>query len=88
MQGIPPELFNQRYKFISFDLTSLFTNVPLKRTVNIIAKLICFDKVVSTTLRKRITKKLTLDACAKTKFSFLVLIASFINKLVEYPGVQ
>ena len=38
IQAIPPKLFNQGYKFISFDVTSFFTNVPLKRTVNIILK--------------------------------------------------
>ena len=38
IQAIPPRLFNLRYKFISFDVTSLFTNVLLKRIVNIILK--------------------------------------------------
>ena len=38
IQAIPPEPFNQWYKFISFDVTSLFTNVASKRTVNIILK--------------------------------------------------
>ena len=38
VQAISLKLFNQGYKFISFEVTSLFTNVPLKRTVNIILK--------------------------------------------------
>ena len=67
---IPPELFNERYKFISFDVTLLFTNVPLKRTVNIILKRIEVDKVIPTTLRKRTMKTLILHACTKTVFSF------------------
>ena len=46
IKAIPPELFNEGYKFISFDTTSLFTNVPLKRTVNIILKRIYIDKVI------------------------------------------
>ena len=48
IKAIPPELFNKGYKFISFDTTSLFPNVPLKRTVNIILKRIYVDKVIST----------------------------------------
>ena len=38
IKAIPPELFSEGYKLISFDVTSLFTNVPLKITVNIILK--------------------------------------------------
>ena len=70
MKAIPPELFNEGYKFISFDVTSLFTNGPLKRTFNIILKRIYFDKINPTTLRKRTMKKFILDACTKTVFSF------------------
>ena len=69
IQAIPPELFNQGYKFISFDVTSLFTNVLLKRTVNIILKQI-YVNVIPTTLQKRTMKKLMLDACTKRVFSF------------------
>ena len=64
IQFIPPELFNQEHKFISFDVTSLFINVPSKK------KLRNDAKVVPTTLRKRTMKKLILDACTKTVFSF------------------
>ena len=35
IKAILPELFNEWYKFISVNVTSLFTNVPLKRTVTI-----------------------------------------------------
>ena len=70
IQAIPPELFNQGYKFISFDFTSLFTNVPLKRAFNLILNRIYVDNVIPITLRERTMKKLILDACAKTVFSF------------------
>ena len=30
VKAIPPELFNEGYKFISFDAISLFTNAPSK----------------------------------------------------------
>ena len=33
---IPPELFDQGYRYFSFNVTSLFTNVPLHETINII----------------------------------------------------
>ena len=69
IQAIPPKLFNQGYKFISFDVTSFFTNVPLKRTVNIILKWIYVDHVILTTLQKHAMKKFILDACTKTVFS-------------------
>ena len=65
IKAIPPELFNEGNKFISFDVTSLFTNFPLKRTVNIYV-----DKVIPTTLQKRPMKSIVLDACTKTVFSF------------------
>ena len=50
IQAIPPKLFNEGYKFISFDVTSLFTNVPLKRTGNITLKRIHVNKVIATIL--------------------------------------
>ena len=67
---IPEELFNQGYKYVSFDVTSLFTNVPLKRTVDIVLKRIYDEKLIDTKLSKRALKKLLLDACKKTAFSF------------------
>ena len=82
IKAIPPELFNEGYKFISFDITSLFTNVPLKRTANIILKRIYVNKVIPPTLRKGTMKKLVLDACTKTVFSFN---RNFMNELMESP---
>ena len=70
IQAIPSELFDEGYRFVSFDVTSLFTNVPLKRTSKIILKRIYEDKVIHTTLRKRAMKKLIIDSCTKTAFSF------------------
>ena len=58
------------YQYISFDVESLFTNVPIKRTVDIILKRIYEDKLVSTNLKKHTSKKLILDTCTKTAFSF------------------
>ena len=45
------------------------TNVPLKRTLNLVAKRVFTDELIDTTLSKRTLKKLLLDACTKTIFS-------------------
>ena len=49
---------------------SLFNNVPIKRTVDIILRRIYQDRVISTNLKKRTLMKLMLDTCTKTVFSF------------------
>ena len=69
IQNIPEELFRNGYRFVSFDVKSLFTNVPLKKTVNIILDRIYNKKLINTTLKKRTLKKLLLDSCTKTPFS-------------------
>ena len=56
--------------FIPLDVASLYTNVPLKKTVNIILKRIYNEKKIPTSLSKRSLKKLSLDTCQKTAFSF------------------
>ena len=70
IRAIPEHLFQQGYRFVSFDVTSLFTNVPLERTVNVILKRVYEENLIETTLKKRTLKKLILDACKKTAFSF------------------
>ena len=49
---IPKELFDIGYRYVSFDVESLFTNVPLKKTIDIILKRIFNDKLISTNLKK------------------------------------
>ena len=71
IKSINNDLINvEGYKFISFDVTSLFTNVPLDFTVDIILKRVFTDKLISTTLSKSTLKKLILDSCRKTIFSY------------------
>ena len=36
IKSVPPELFSQGYKFVFFYVESLFTNVPLRRTINVV----------------------------------------------------
>jgi hypothetical protein len=50
------------------DVKSLFTNIPLDKTVQIVLKNIYDENIITTTLKKRTLKKLLLDACTKTQF--------------------
>ena len=70
ISSIPKDLLKEGYKFISFDVISLFTNVPLDYTVKIILDRIYKHNIISTNLNKRTLKKLILDSCRKTIFSF------------------
>ena len=70
IHNIPSHLFTEGFRFVSFDVTSLFTNIPLRKTVNFILKRVYKDKCITTSLNKRSLKKLLLDACTKTPFSF------------------
>ena len=70
IRSIPKQLLEDGYKFVSFDVESLFTNVPLDFTVQIILNRIYKDKLLNTNIRKSTLKKLILDACRKTIFSF------------------
>jgi hypothetical protein len=69
IRNIPENLFRDGYRFVSFDVKSLFTNVPLKKTINLILDIIYNKKQLNTTLKKRTLKKLLLDCCTKTPFS-------------------
>ena len=66
---IPPEVFDEGYVLVSFDAASLFTNVPLKRTIDIILDRVYKKQMISTQLKKRTLKKLIKDTCSKTVFS-------------------
>ena len=70
IQQIPMELFDSGYKFVSFDVTSLFTNVPLAKTIDIILQRVYNEKLINTNLTKRTMKKLLKDACTKNWFHF------------------
>ena len=70
IHSIPTDLFTQGYRYVSFDIVSLFTNVLLKKTIEIILKRVYNDQPVQTKLKKRTLKKALLDARQKTAFSF------------------
>ena len=64
-----PALFAEGYTFVSFDVESLFTNVPLQRTLKIIEDRIYNKKLFKTKLKKSTLRKLIRDTCTKTVFS-------------------
>ena len=68
---------NEEYIFVSLDVVSLFTNVPLRKTVNIILKRVYNEKLINTSLSKRSLKKLILDICQKTA---LFSITNYMSK--------
>ena len=70
IQDIPSSLFVNGYKFVSFDVKSLFTIVPIKKTIDVILTQIYKDHTISANLKKRSLRKLILDTCNKTAFSF------------------
>ena len=63
-------LLSKGYSLVSFDVVSLFTNVPLNRTIKVILKRIYHEKLVDVKLRKSTLKKLIHDCYTKTTFSF------------------
>ncbi|XP_066931458.1 uncharacterized protein [Clytia hemisphaerica] len=69
IKQIPKELFDDGYVFVSFDVTSLFTNVPLSKTINIIIDRIYNKNLLQTKISKNTLRKLIQDTCKKTVFS-------------------
>ena len=69
IKAIHENLFEEGYCFVSFDVESLFTNVPLKQTINLVLLRVFKDKLINTTLSKHTLKKLLFDSCTKTAFS-------------------
>ena len=69
IKSIPPEVFDDWYIFVFFNVESLFTNVPLQRTINIILDRVYDNKIIAAQLKKRTLNKLIKDTCSKTVFS-------------------
>ena len=58
------------YKMVSFDVTSLFSNVPLDKTTEIILKRVYEKKEIITTIPKREMKELLYLCTKNVDFSF------------------
>ena len=50
IEAIPSELFAEGFRRITFNITSLFTRVPLNRTIKVVLKGIYGYKFIHTTL--------------------------------------
>ena len=70
IRNIPPDHCEQGYQFVSFDMTSQFTNILLHRTFNVILKRVYKESSIKTKLIKSALKKLISDSCKKTGLSF------------------
>ena len=68
IKAIPDHLYDEGYRLVSFDVKSLFTNVPLQKTIDVILDWVYNQKLISTNSKKRTLKKLILDTCSKTAF--------------------
>ena len=75
IKSIRPEAFDDSYICASFDVESLFMNVPLQKTINkfqnnkLFTKNIFTKKHLATQLKKETLKKLLIDSWSKTVFS-------------------
>ena len=58
------------YQMVSFDVTSLFTNVPLSDTIDLILRRIYIDMEIDTTIPKREMKDLLYLCTKNVHFSF------------------
>ena len=81
IRSIPPELFDNGYQFVSFDVQSLFTNVPVKKTINIILDRVYNKKLINTNLKKRTMKKYSWVLVQKLLFH---LIMYYMNSVMVY----
>ena len=52
IKSIPSKMLEEGYQFVSFDVESLFTNVPHSKTINIILDRIYRQKLIKTNLKK------------------------------------
>ena len=70
IRAIPEHLVDEGYRYVSFDVKSLFTNVPLSKTIQVILDRVYKEKAIPTSLKQRTLKKLIKDTCSKTAFMF------------------
>ena len=75
IKKIPKDLIrNEEYTLIPLDVVLLFTNVPLRKTANIILDRVYNQKLIKTTLSKNVLKELILDTSQKNAFTFNKII--------------
>ena len=70
MEHIKIKTVPRGYHLISFDVTYLFTNVPLDTTIAIVWKCICDNKEINTTITKKEMKELIKHCTKHVLFNF------------------
>ena len=70
IRAIFNELFEGDYRFVLFDIESLFTSIPLRRTINIIIDRTYNQNLLITYIKKRTLQKLLKDCSTKNAFTF------------------
>ena len=58
------------YKMVSFDMASLFANVPSEETIEIILKRIYINKEITTNIPKQEMKELLIFCTKNVQFTF------------------
>ena len=79
IREIPKELFEDGYRFVSFDLESLFTSIPLSRTINMILDRIYKQNLLTANIKKCTLKKLLKGCCTQNAFIFSSVIYEQID---------
>ena len=67
--AISDGLYDEGYTMVSFDVKSLFTNVPLQKTIDVILDRVYNQQRIQTNIKKRTLNKLIQDTCNKTAFT-------------------
>ena len=70
IREIPNELFEDGYRFVLVDIESLFTSIPLSRTINVITDRAYNQNLLITNIKKRILQKLLKDYYSKNALTF------------------
>lgn len=70
ISSLKGEKIPHNYKLVSFDVTSLFTNVPLEQTIDIILKRTYVEKVIETKIKREEMKHLLILCTKHVHFSF------------------
>ena len=77
IEAILKHLYDKGYQLVSFDVKSLFTNVPRQTTINIIVDKIYNKKDHNNLAKKQTLKKLILGICPTTAFSYMRMLSSY-----------
>ena len=52
IQKVPVQMFDQGYRYFSFDMASLFTNVSLSETISVVIDRVHKDNIIDVKLKR------------------------------------